>query len=251
MIVYYSGTGNSRYCAQMMADRLQDEIVDAGKMIRRGEKARLISKTPWVFVSPTYAWRLPRIFEQFIQEGCFSGSNDVYFVMTCGAQIGSVKLNLKKLCEDKEMRYRGVLQVVMPENYIALFKAPSPEQASEIVALARPVIDEGSGYVREGRDFEEHKVTFLDRIRSGPINPLFYKLIVKADGFYSTDDCVSCGHCETVCPLNNIFIQNGRPHWGQECTHCMACICSCPHEAIEYGKRTKGKYRYLCEEYRG
>nr|WP_264291386.1 MULTISPECIES: hypothetical protein [unclassified Dorea] len=28
------------------------------------------------------------------------------------------------------------------------------------------------------------------------------------------------------------------------CTHCMACICYCPAEAIEYGKKSVGKPRY-------
>ena len=39
---------------------------------------------------------------------------------------------------------------------------------------------------------------------------------------------------------NNIKIQNGKPVWGKDCTHCMACICHCPTEAIEYGKKSVG-----------
>ena len=35
--------------------------------------------------------------------------------------------------------------------------------------------------------------------------------------------------------------------WGKNCTHCMACICYCPKEAIEYGKKSKGKPRYHFE----
>ena len=27
---------------------------------------------------------------------------------------------------------------------------------------------------------------------------------------------------------------------------CMACICGCPAEAIEYGKKSRGKPRYQC-----
>ena len=36
----------------------------------------------------------------------------------------------------------------------------------------------------------------------------------------------------------------GKPMWSQHCTKCMACICRCPQEAIQYGKRTKNKGRY-------
>ncbi|MDU1855461.1 MAG: flavodoxin, partial [Clostridium baratii] len=28
------------------------------------------------------------------------------------------------------------------------------------------------------------------------------------------------------------------------CTHCMACICGCPVQAIEYKNKTKGRNRY-------
>jgi len=48
------------------------------------------------------------------------------------------------------------------------------------------------------------------------------------------------------CPLNNIHLKENKPVWDKECTHCMACICKCPTEAIEYGKNSVGKVRYQC-----
>ena len=47
-------------------------------------------------------------------------------------------------------------------------------------------------------------------------------------------------------PRYNIKLKDGKPAWGSECTQCMACICYCPVSAIEYGKATIGKDRYLC-----
>ena len=52
---------------------------------------------------------------------------------------------------------------------------------------------------------------------------------------------------QSLRPLNNIRLENGKPVWGKHCTHCMACICYCPKEAIEYGKKSKGKPRYHFE----
>ncbi|WP_411680061.1 EFR1 family ferrodoxin [Clostridium thailandense] len=75
-----------------------------------------------------------------------------------------------------------------------------------------------------------------------------YLSCVSAKGFYATDDCTSCGKCAKLCPLNNIEIAEGKPHWGQSCTHCMACICGCPSEAIEYKNKSKGKPRYYNKE---
>ena len=120
MIFYFSGTGNSRYCAKRLAHRLGDEAVDAFPFLRDDHFPALTSRSPWVFVSPTYGWQLPRIFEALLRGGRFSGSRDAYFVMTCGAEIGDPIPRLEALCRDMGLTYRGVLPVVMPENYIAL-----------------------------------------------------------------------------------------------------------------------------------
>ena len=68
--------------------------------------------------------------------------------------------------------------------------------------------------------------------------------------FRSTSACVGCGKCAAVCVENNIRLRDGRPVWGDRCTHCMACICGCPAGAIEYGRASRGKPRYQCPEYR-
>lgn len=83
------------------------------------------------------------------------------------------------------------------------------------------------------------------------VNQAFYRFYAKAKKFYAKDICISCGKCQHVCPLNNIRLENGKPVWGAQCTHCMACISKCPVEAIEYGKATRNKQRYLCPPYQG
>ena len=247
MIFYFSGTGNSRYCAKRLAHRLGDEAVDAFPFLRDDHFPALTSRSPWVFVSPTYGWQLPRIFEALLRGGRFSGSRDAYFVMTCGAEIGDPIPRLEALCRDMGLTYRGVLPVVMPENYIAMFDAPQAEKARQIVARAEPDIDNVIAAVRENRAFPPSRRKFYDRFMSGPVNPIFYSCFVKAAAFTVGDTCTGCGQCVWRCPTNNITLQTGKPVWGQDCTHCMACICYCPAEAIEYGKKSLGKPRYHFE----
>ena len=104
--------------------------------------------------------------------------------------------------------------------------------------------------IRAGEAFPAVKAGMKDRRKSGVVNDGFYRLYVKAAPFRVTDACVGCGKCEELCPLGNIRLEDGRPVWGERCTHCMACISYCPAEAIEYGKRSVGKRRYRCEDHR-
>ena len=249
MIIYFTGTGNSRYCAQMLADKLEDRLLDSFEFIKNQISAELTSTKPWVFVAPTYCWQLPHIFEQFIRTSHFAGCKDAYFVMSCGGDIGNAGEKIQRLCEEVGLNFQGVLPVVMPENYIAMFEVPKPEIAKRIVLVAKRALLKAVRLIQKGEYFPKQKINLLDKLKTGPVNPLFYKIFVKAKAFYPTDDCIGCGKCAAACVLNNISIKDGKPQWGDACTHCMACICGCPTEAIEYGKKSLGKPRYMCEEY--
>lgn len=248
MILYFSGTGNSRWAATLLARRLGDEIVDAGTWIKEKKPGRFHTDRPWVFVAPTYGWQLPHIFRDFLLQAELTGSRAAYFVMTCGSEIGNSEKGLRALCPQMGLDYRGVLELVMPENYIALFSAPTEPEARAILAKARPVLDRAANWIQEGRPFPGKPVSALDRLKSALANRVFYRFIIQAKPFFATEDCTGCGHCEQVCPLNNIHLAEQRPQWGDACTHCMACICGCPAEAIEYGSRSRGKARYQCPE---
>ena len=79
---------------------------------------------------------------------------------------------------------------------------------------------------------------------------MFNKFYLQDKKFTVKESCISCGLCAKSCPLSNIELKDGKPQWLGNCTHCMACITKCPKEAIEYGKKSVGKPRYLCPEWK-
>lgn len=251
MIFYFTGTGNSRLAAETVGKALAETPISVNALLREtpctagGEQ---VSETPFIFVSPTYAWRIPRVMENFIRENTFSGCRDAYFLMTCGDSIGAAEKYLQALCREKGLNFRGVQKIVMPENYIAMFSAPEKAEAKKIIENAVPELLTAAETIHARADFPSKKIGAPDRLYSGPVNSIFYKLFVSAKGFYATDACISCGQCVKNCPLNNIKLRNGKPVWGADCTHCMACICHCPKEAIEYKNKSKGQPRYTAEK---
>jgi len=248
MIFYYTGTGNSRYIARRLAAALGDELFDMNDRIKRADTSPVAVNGRAVFVTPTYAWRIPRIVREWISGTELDGAAGAWVVMNCGSEIGNAAKYNRTLCAEKGFDYMGTAQIIMPENYIAMFNAPGAAEAARIIAAADPVIDEAARTIVEGRAFPAPRCSVYDRVMSGIVNPVFYPLCVSDRAFKADDKCISCGRCAALCPTNDITLENGRPVWHGKCTHCMACICHCPTGAIEYGKKSLGKPRYHCGE---
>ena len=120
MILYFSGTGNSAYVAKRIGKEVMDDVINLFEKIRNKDNSKLYSEDSWIIVVPTYAWRIPHIVQNWIENTEFTGSKDIYFVMTCGENI-EMQGNILKVMFQKNMNYYGCAEIVMPENYIALF----------------------------------------------------------------------------------------------------------------------------------
>ena len=247
MVICFSGIGNSKYIADRIAASLQEKLLCMNERIKSGDTGSVKTRENLVVVVPTYAWRIPRVVSDWIGQTEFVGTKNVWYVMSCGSGIGGADIYNRKLSEKKGLKHMGTAQIIMPENYIAMFNAPQKEQARSIVEQAEPALQKVLTPLKAGQEFPPPRDNLYDRFMSGPVNPVFYRFFVKADAFRATDACIGCGKCVELCPLNNIHLENGKPVWGKNCTHCMACICYCPKEAIEYGKKSKGKPRYHFE----
>lgn len=249
MILYFSGTGNSRYLSEVLNSEIKDEIISINDCLKTKKKYSFTSKKPYVIICPTYAWQIPRIVESFIKKTNFEGNKKIYFILTCGGGIGNAKRYVKRLVQKKNLEFMGIKAVIMPENFITMFKAPEPSEGKKIITRAiEPTLQLGK-IIKKEMKFEKDKYHFGDIISSSLINKLFYAIFVKADGFYVNKNCTGCGNCKKICPLNNIEISEEKPKWSNHCTQCMACIGSCPMQAIEYKNKTQNKVRYYLNEH--
>ncbi|WP_296112203.1 EFR1 family ferrodoxin [uncultured Anaerococcus sp.] len=245
MILYFSATGNSEYLANKLGNELNENVIDLFSLIKEGRSQTFLSESPFVLVNPTYSWRVPRFISEYLLNCDFEGSRDFYLVINYGDSCGNAYKYIKDDAEKLGLNFKGLYGLKMPENYLMLFDLESDEVNQDIINQASRYIGEIATYIRNKKDFPKEKVGFAGRFQSKVINPIFFKYIARDNKFYATDKCISCGLCEKVCVLNNISYRDGKPIWKGNCTHCSACISKCPELAIEYGKKTQGKDRYL------
>ena len=247
MILYFSGTGNSRYIAQQLAEECSDELVSLNRLMRQRRldpftaQYAFSSEKPFVIVCPTYCWHVPKVVEEFLLESRFLGSTEMYFLLTCGSGTGQAAAHAEEICKKLSMEFMGLTSILMPENYITLFRAPEADEAVGIIRASKPQVETVA-----------HQILIHHSVKdsySGPAMPelfyrLFYRFFVQDRKFRVKDTCTGCSACAKLCPMLNISMKNRRPFWMGNCTQCQSCIAVCPVDAIEYGMRTRGKRRY-------
>ena len=107
MVFYFSGTGNSRYIAKRISEALHDDAVDLNKKIKLGDTSAIKTDSNITLVTPTYAWRIPRIVSNWLSETELVGAERIWFVMDCGGEIGNASKYNKEIAVQKNLRYMG------------------------------------------------------------------------------------------------------------------------------------------------
>ena len=66
----------------------------------------------------------------------------------------------------------------------------------------------------------------------------------KIAQFAVSDACIGCGQCVSLCPRDNIRLENGRAVIGSDCIQCLGCLQYCPQSAISIGSITDKREHY-------
>lgn len=251
MILYFSATGNGEFVAKNIAHLNNDEVINLSLYLKKNEVLNLNSEKPYLVITPIYISTIPPIVVELLEKSKLEGNKNIYFIMTCaGSGVSAAGATLPSLASKMGMTYRGVEHLSMPQDYLMFFTVGSKEENETKMNLAIEKIPSLALKIKNNEDFDLTKVGAMHKMSVKPVTWLFDTFFIKPKKFYTTDECIGCGLCEKVCPLNNIKLVDKKPTWGNNCIHCTACINRCPKEAIEYGKKTQGKNRYVAIKYK-
>lgn len=246
-----------------MADDIGEKLVDMAAEMKRapsGELEYALAEGERVgFFFPVHGWRPPRLVREFVSRLRITsaGAHYCYAVCTAGDNVGETMAIFERdLAASTGLRVHSAISLIMPESYIALplmyLDKPDSERRKKAEADRKLTyfIDDIKTNTTGIRDIT---IGHWPRINSRFIGHLFVKHLVKDDHFrVDADRCIGCGKCETLCPVADIRLDadTHHPTWlhNGRCLTCFSCYHHCPTNAIEFGKRTKGKGQYYYEK---
>lgn len=252
MIFYFTGTGNSWYAAAKVQHEGEALINVAECMKQKTFHFEVPEGEPVGFVFPVYYGGLPSILQAFISRLTLEGNVDyIYGIMTYGGMtLGCGDMLARRLAESG-LLIDAVYSVRMPENFCLLYNTPDE-------AEVQAYLEEADADLAVIKDYIDTLLeTDLDSTTLGIITSTTmytaYRKGRKTAPFHVDERCVGCGTCAKRCPAEAIQMQidddgNFKPVWIKDrCVQCMACLrCN----AVQYGRKTKNKRRYVNPEYK-
>ena len=245
MIIFFSGTGNSKALAKELASHTGDSLYDISSKEQLPDTGRRVI---WAF--PIYSWGLPGPVVDAIR--CLSGTGidrvPHFMTATCGDDAGLADRQWHRLIESRGWDAAGANTVIMPNTYTMMkgFDVDAESVASVKLAAfparAKEIASKIVGGVRETDVTRGRFAWFKSQI----IYPGFMRWAVSTKPFHATTACISCGKCAGNCPVGAIKMEGDHPVWnGRPCAMCERCYHACPVHAIAYGHATDGKGQYM------
>jgi len=232
--VYFSGTGNTRFCAEKFCYHYDGSVPLS---IEDNNVVGAINKSDEIVLAyPVYFSNIPKIAKDFIHINnlCFADKR-VYIIATMGLFSGDgagCGARLLKKCGAKII---GGLHLKMPDciGDVKALKKPL-EQNRQIVTDAEQKIEQAVKALKQGKPTKEG-LGFLYHVAGllGQRLWFYSKTMHYTDKLYIRENrCVGCGKCVVLCPMKNLTIANKKASTDNTCTMCYRCINNCPNKAI-------------------
>lgn len=243
MILYFSATGNSKYCAEKIAKATGDSIFSLNDAMKKGLTEIDCSNCSQLgFVLPTHDWGLPWAVEDYLKVVKLRNlPTDTYIfsVHTCGMMSGANGYRMKGIMSKKGLHLDAGFSIFMPTSDFVMKQKGGPEKKAEVLTKAEQTISDIITDVKS-----RNRVFRLKNQIPFPVQLVASKLSLpirkKVKDFHVTEACIGCGKCKIVCPQNIIDMKEHHPIWTVDrCMNCFACMHNCPKQAIQHEKSAK------------
>lgn len=243
IIYYFTGTGNSLQVAMELSKKINNATL---LRISEGMKVDL-SAEQIGFVFPVHLWGVPKIVERFLATMPLNMEGKYLFaIATYKSQAANVIGQVAKILKRTQNRLSSGFVIEMPGNNIIYYDAEPDTIQNKKINDCLMRLEKIADTINIQRKIIPNASVFETVFFTGFLHTALSKSFNSSDkNFWINSHCTHCGMCAEVCPVGNISIKGGKPIWNHNCQQCVACINSCPNNAIQYGKTTIDKKHYI------
>lgn len=252
LLIYFTGTFNTRYVSR----RLKEKLENAGYEVALYEidpmNTERLDLSGYDLIGlgyPIYGYNAPWPFLKFIRHQKFPKGVRTFIYKNSGE---TEKVNdASSLFVWRKLKRSGAVieneyHFLMPYNIHFRFQ---DDLVKEILDMDEKLYDilvyEISNKISNIKRYKlwHRIVTRAVSIQffGGDVNSFFYKV--------DSDKCSGCGLCIKQCPMQNIYRdENGHIKFHHHCLMCMRCSFFCPQDAFDIGIlqgwRVNGRYDF-------
>ena len=222
-IFYFSATGNSMTTAEILAEQMDAELISVSSTTHLS-KVKVTNDTVG-FVFPVYYGDMPYPVRELISKTVFQPDSYIFICTTQRGHAGAVATRMDQLLRTRGQKLSLSVGVMMPGNSFINephVDAEYLEKQKENILNLIPQIEN-----HEVCDYSSNELLALTPVGS----PNNFR------GIVADENCIGCGICESVCPMNNIVLKNNHAEIGDDCATCLSCFHWCPTEAIWMSKQ--------------
>jgi ferredoxin len=250
LIVYYSGTGNSKRVSEWIVQEAQNfglkTQISSYHQFNPESIAGFKGKTLIGFFSATHGFNMPHSMLKFLFRFKLLKGSDV-FIGNTRAGMKLSKLFLPGLSGIamyfpalilffKGYKIKAMYPVDLPSNWISLHPGIRRKVIDSMVEHYAKLTKRFASKVLTGkRVFLKSFILLPLDVLVAPIAIGYYFVgrFILAKTFIANYNCTNCGLCMEQCPTKSIILEDNRPYWKFTCESCMKCMNLCPERAIE------------------
>jgi len=251
VIYVFSGTGNTRYAADKIAEALTAYDVNTTVWETRAPFDDIPDPNDYDIVGfgyPVHAFNAPKFFLKFVKSLPKVNNKQAFIFKTSGEPFrinGASSLTLTYILKRKGFKPMLDRHLLMPYNIMFRYDdALAKQMYLHTAQISAPIAYKIAQNQKENMRYNIFAAAVMYVFRVQWFGAWLNGPLIHAD----KNICTGCGLCEQMCPTQNIKITDGVPVFGSKCSMCMSCVFRCPVDAIRPGFlnhwRVNGVYKY-------
>ena len=248
IILYFSGTGNTKFVATKIAEEFRKNGCEID-MHSIEEKIDLkdFSYDYLILGFPKYFEYIPKIFFEFLDDNLFDSLKEVKtMIFSTGKDKAKAYFNeLEKKLLIKNYKVIVTKNFQMPDSY-TLSKGYKMVKGKEL----REIFDKSLAEIKDTvvnfltDNYMKEEISEIKSSIYKTINKFKTKDLYKNSMRFSVNsNCDKCNLCVNSCPTNNIENIAGEIKFRDNCIMCCRCVNACPKNAIMYNEKEHSQYK--------